>query len=224
MRGLKTCWHNAKKNELRWFQPGKSSRMLQGLWANDSEHLQLAVSWIHHEHDAVHSERGLGNVGGDDAFPHAVRSLAQREVQSRWSFSLIYIVTRLKGHRGLVGYKPSGRSWPGGRRAAESRLAARREQERFPAPPAAPRSGQMSPGRTHKWRGHTDGADSVSFPCRNIGKLFSVISRLVESYLSPSSQDGHVTSMSSWPGMKMRMSPINPLRWICRACFTAAST
>lgn len=44
--------------------------------------------------------------------------------------------------------KPSGRSWPGGQRAAASRLAARPEEERSPSPPAAPRSDQMSPGRT----------------------------------------------------------------------------
>ncbi len=33
-----------------------------------------------------------------------------------------------------------------------------------------------------------------------------------------------VVSMSSWPVMKMRMSPGGWDRWICKACFTAAST
>lgn len=78
---------------------------------------------------------------------------------------------------GLARYKPSGRSWPGGQRAAESRLAARREQEHFPAPPAAPRSDPTSPARTRyakikerKVEIHTDTAGRVSSGKKEIEK------------------------------------------------------
>lgn len=49
---------------------------------------------------------------------------------------------------GRFRYQPSGRSWPGGQKAAGSRLAARLEEERFPSPPTAPRSDLTSPARS----------------------------------------------------------------------------
>lgn len=45
-------------------------------------------------------------------------------------------------------YKPSGKSSPGGQKAAGSRLAAQLEGERFPSSPTAPQSDPTSPTRT----------------------------------------------------------------------------
>lgn len=39
-------------------------------------YLEFAVSWIHNKHDSIHSERGLSDVGSNDAFSHTIWSLA----------------------------------------------------------------------------------------------------------------------------------------------------
>lgn len=141
-------------------------------------------------------------------------------------------------------YKPSERSWPGGQRAAGNRWAARLEEERSPSPPNAPRSDPTSPARTrisHVWKQDFDAQKCqwlrkyifliYIYFLGGLGYLYLYNAICIFRFHSPLCQNIWVkiaamslTSISSCPGIKMRMSPISPLRWICRACFTAAST
>lgn len=44
-------------------------------------YLKFAVSGIHDKHDSIHSEGGLSDVCGDDAFPHTIWSLTEDELK-----------------------------------------------------------------------------------------------------------------------------------------------
>ena len=44
-------------------------------WRLQAAHLQFAVASVHDVDDAVHSETGLSNVGGDNHLAHALRRL-----------------------------------------------------------------------------------------------------------------------------------------------------
>lgn len=53
-------------------------------------YLEFAVSSIHNKHDTIHSQGGLGDVGGNDALPHTIWSLAVREHNKDITYTSLY--------------------------------------------------------------------------------------------------------------------------------------
>lgn len=100
---------------------------------------------------------------------------------------------------------PSGRFWPGGQKAAGSRWAAQPRRAHSLVLPDVPQSGLRSP------------EDTVT-----VTHWGPTLTHKTHPFITVMTKAR--TSMSSWPGMKMRMSPGAPDRCTCKDCFTAAST